>query len=83
MSPLVISVFWYYRGLLHAIEGNDSMVAGDASILSTQHVNIKICFRTREMAQCLKALVALLEEDLLPSTHMAAHDCVKPQFQGI
>ena len=58
--------------MLHAIGGDVSMVAGDASILSTQHVSIKLCFRARELAPCLKALAALSEEDLIPSTRMTA-----------
>ncbi|CAO2608825.1 hypothetical protein LEMLEM_LOCUS13963 [Lemmus lemmus] len=37
-----------------------------------------------EMAQRLRALTALPEDPgSIPSTHMAAHNCLKIQFQGI
>lgn len=36
------------------------------------------------MAQQLRALAALPEDPgSVPSTHMAAHNCLKLQFQGI
>ena len=36
------------------------------------------------MAQWMRALAALLKDrGWIPSTHMVAHNCLKPQFQGI